>query len=115
MADPEPTPDAIAQAKRHVKLAEAHERKVAQWDDQAAFLDERGDTRRADFARREADLERDAAREEWDRAAAIQGPTQFTEPKTGEPVEIPIPTRDAFLRGLEKVAPPADAGGSVDA
>lgn len=105
MADP--TPDVLAQAKRHVKLAEAHERKVAQWEDQAAFLDAHGDTERANAARREADLERDAAREEWDRAEAIQGPTQFTEPKKGEPVEVPIPTRDAFLRNLEKVAPRA--------
>jgi hypothetical protein len=75
-------------------------------EDQAAFLDERGDTERADFARRESDLERDAAREEWDRADAIQGVTQLTEPKVGDPVEIPIPTRDAFLRNLDKVAPP---------
>lgn len=42
-------------------------------------------------------------------------PTQPTQPKgidpeTGkpyEPVEIPVPTRDAFLRDLEKVAPPS--------
>jgi hypothetical protein len=101
----EPAPDALARAKRHVKLAEAHERKVAQWEDQAAFLDGRGDAERADAARRNADLERDAARDEWDRADALQGPTQFTEPKKGEPVEIPIPTRDAFLRNLENVAP----------
>lgn len=41
--------------------------------------------------------------------------TQKTDPKgidpeTGKPykpVEIPVPTRDAFLRDLEKVAPPA--------
>lgn len=33
-------------------------------------------------------------------------PTQKTQPKKGEPVEIPVPTRDAFLRDLEKVAPP---------
>jgi hypothetical protein len=55
--------------------------------------------------RRNADLERDAARDEWDRAHAIQGPTQMTRPKKGEPVEIPIPTREAFMRDLQKVAP----------
>jgi hypothetical protein len=107
MPDAEPTPDALAQAKRHIKFAEAHERKVVQWEDQAAFLDARGDTERADIARRNADLERDAARDERDRAEAMQGPTQFTEPLKGEPVEIPIPTREAFLRNLEKVAPRA--------
>jgi hypothetical protein len=34
--------------------------------------------------------------------------TQPTQPKTPgvEPVEIPVPTRDAFLRDLWKVAPP---------
>lgn len=29
---------------------------------------------------------------------------QLTQPKKGEPAEIPIPTRDAFLRDLAKVA-----------
>jgi hypothetical protein len=32
-------------------------------------------------------------------------PTQKTQPKKGDPVEIPIPTRDAVLRDLMKVAP----------
>jgi hypothetical protein len=32
--------------------------------------------------------------------------TQPTKPKKGEPVEIPIPTREAVLRDLMKVAPP---------
>ena len=32
-------------------------------------------------------------------------PSQKTTPKKGEPVEIPIPTREAFLRNLETVAP----------
>jgi hypothetical protein len=105
----EPTPEALREAKRHAKLAEAHERKVAQFEDQARFLEDRGDAAKAVILRREANLERDAAREEWDRAVAIQGPTQFTEPKKGEPVEIPIPTRDAFLRNLEKVAPRTEA------
>jgi hypothetical protein len=101
----EPTLDALKQAKRHIALAEAHERKVAIHEQSAAFLEERGELEQAAVARSEADLERDAARDEWDRAAAIQGPTQFTQPKKGEPVEIPVPTREAFLRDLEKVAP----------
>jgi hypothetical protein len=105
MADFTPTSEALREARRHVKAADAHERKVGQWEEQAAFLDERGEHDRADSMRREADLERDAAREEWDRAMALQGPTQFTQPKKGEPVEIPIPTREAFLRNLEKVTP----------
>jgi hypothetical protein len=33
-------------------------------------------------------------------------PTQKTQPKKGEPVEIPIPSREAVLRDLMKVAPP---------
>jgi hypothetical protein len=35
-------------------------------------------------------------------------PTQPTQPKKpgAKPAEIPIPTRDAFLRDLAKVAPP---------
>jgi hypothetical protein len=33
--------------------------------------------------------------------------TQKTRPKKGEPLEIPIPTREDFLRDLRKVAPPA--------
>jgi len=31
-------------------------------------------------------------------------PTQPTEPAEGEPVEIPIPTREEVFRDLEKVA-----------
>jgi hypothetical protein len=33
-------------------------------------------------------------------------PTQKTCPKKGEPMEIPVPTRDEFFRDLRKVAPP---------
>jgi hypothetical protein len=102
----EPTVDALRQAKRHIALAEAHERKVATFEESAAFLEQRGELDQAAIQRAYADAERDAARDQWDRAAAIQGPTQFTEPKQGDPVEIPIPTREAFLRDLEKVAPP---------
>jgi len=101
--------EALREARRHIAAAEGHERKVAIHEQSAAFLEERGESERAAVARHEADLERGAARDEWDRAAAIQGPTQFTQPKKGEPVEIPIPTRDAFLGNLEKVAPPARA------
>jgi len=37
-------------------------------------------------------------------------PTQKTQPKGkgGEPVEIPIPTREAVIRDLMKVAPPVE-------
>jgi hypothetical protein len=34
------------------------------------------------------------------------GPTQETRPAKGEPVEIPIPTREEFFRDLGKVAKP---------
>ena len=33
-------------------------------------------------------------------------PTQKTQPKKGEPIEIPIPTREEVFRDLEKVAKP---------
>jgi hypothetical protein len=34
-------------------------------------------------------------------------PTQKTQPKgKGKPVEIPVPTREAVIRDLMKVAPP---------
>lgn len=48
----------------------------------------------------------DAPAEAKRHAATPQGPTQSTEPKKGEPVRVPIPTREEFLRNLEKVAPP---------
>jgi len=35
-----------------------------------------------------------------------QEPTQPTQPAEGEPVEIPVPTREQVLRDLEKVARP---------
>ena len=41
-------------------------------------------------------------------------PMQKTDPKKGDPVEIPIPTRDAFLRDLEKVAPPSSSREDAD-
>ena len=78
---------------------------MGQHEQWAAFHESKGELEQAAVARREADLEREAARDEWDRAAAIQGPTQLTRPKKGEPVEIPIPSREAFLRDLAKVAP----------
>jgi len=110
----EPTPrppvesnqrNALNEAKRLMAMAESHERRVALREDSARFLDERGETEGAEHERREADLERDAARTAWDRAMALQGPTQMTDPKNGEPLEIPIPNREDFLRNLEKVAP----------
>ena len=71
-------------AKRHIAAAEAHERKVATFEESAVFLEERGESEQAAIQRGYANAERDAARDEWDRAAAIQGPTQFTEPKKGD-------------------------------
>jgi hypothetical protein len=107
--------DALGEAKRLVAAAEAHERRVALRDESARFLDERGETEGAEHERREADLERDAARKAWDRAYALQGPTQLTQPKTGEaPMEIPIPTREAFLRNMGRVAPPVPVPSRLD-
>jgi hypothetical protein len=100
-----PTRATLSEARRLMTAAEGHERLVALREDSARFLDERGEREQAAVERREADLERDAARTAWDRAMALQGPTQMTEPKTGEPLEIPIPTREAFLQNLARVAP----------
>jgi hypothetical protein len=98
----QPTPKgAASEAKRLIAEAEAHERRVAIREDSAQFLDERGEHEQAAVERREADLQRDAARNAWDRAHALQGPTQVTEAG----LEIPIPTRETFLRNLETVAP----------
>ena len=94
-------PDALKEAKRLIAVAEAHERRVALREESAQFLDERGEHEGAAHERREADLERDAARTVWDRARALQGPTQLTDAG----LEIPIPTRDDFIENLEKVAP----------
>jgi hypothetical protein len=111
--EPAKTPAALREAKRLIAEAEAHERRVALREESARFLDERGESAGAKNERREADLERDAARNAWDRAQALQGPTQVTEAG----LEIPIPTRKAFLRNLETVAPPPsrlDDGSSTD-
>jgi hypothetical protein len=91
----------LDEAKKLVAKAEGHERRVALREESARFLDERGEHEQAAVERREADLERDAARTAWDRAQALQGPTQMTDAG----LEIPIPTREAFLRNLESVAP----------
>jgi len=41
--------------------------------------------------------------------------TQKTQPKgKGEPVEIPIPTREAVIRDLMKVAPPVKQSDTPD-
>jgi hypothetical protein len=114
MAD-DPSPQALSEAKRLMAEAEAHERKVELREESARFLDERGESEGAAHERREADLERDAARNAWDRAYALQGPTQMSQPKTDEPpMEIPIPTREAFLRNMEKVAPPVPVPSKLD-
>lgn len=105
--EPEPTQpnqqDALSEAKRFTAEAVRHERRVAFREESAQFLEKRGEHEKAEHERREADLARDAARTAWDRAHALQGPTQVTEAG----LEIPIPTRDAFLRNLETVAPPS--------
>jgi hypothetical protein len=93
--------DALKEAKRLMATAEAHERRVELREESARFLDERGESEGAKNERREADLEREAARNAWDHALALQGPTQVTEAG----LEIPIPTREAVLRNLETVAP----------
>ncbi len=102
---PRPTQAALNEAKRLMNAAEGHERRVALREESARFLDEQGESEGAERERREADLERDAARNAWDRAIALRGPTQMTKPRSGEPREIPIPTREDFLRNLDKVAP----------
>jgi hypothetical protein len=102
--------DALTEASRLITAAEAHERRVELREESARFLDERGESEGAEHERREADLERDAARTAWDRAHALQGPMQVTEAG----LEIPIPTREAFLRSLETVAPKPPAISSED-
>jgi hypothetical protein len=102
--------DVLNEAKRLTAEAESHERRVALREESARFLDERGESEGAENERREADLERDAARRAWDRARALQGPTQVTDAG----LEIPVPTRDAFLRNLETVAPPAPVPSKLD-
>ncbi len=93
--------DALSEAKRLMAEAEAHERRVTIHEESAQFLDERGEHEQGAVKRREADLERDAARTAWDRAHALQGPTQVTEAG----LEIPIPSREDFLRNLNAVSP----------
>lgn len=112
--DPEPTQsnqrDALSEAKRLIVQAEAHERRVAQFEESAKFLDERGESEGAAQQRSWADRERDAARNAWDRAYALQGPTQTTD----KGLEIPIPTREAFLRNMKTVAPAVPAPSQLD-
>jgi hypothetical protein len=103
-----PTQAALNEAKRLIAAAEAHERRVTLREESARFLDERGEPDGAARERHEANLERDAARNACDRARALQGPTQMTQPKAGEPLEIPIPSREDFIGNLEKVAPKSD-------
>jgi hypothetical protein len=101
---------ALKEAERLMATAEAHERRVAQFEDSARFLDERGESDGAAQQRSWADRERDAARNAWDRAYALQGPTQTTD----KGLEIPIPTREAFLRNMETVAPPVPVPSEFD-
>ena len=94
--------DTLKEAMRLMKEAEGHERRVALREESAVFLDERGESEGADRERLAAAKERDAARNAWDRAMALQGPTQTTD----QGLEIPIPTREDFIANLAKVAPP---------
>lgn len=41
-------------------------------------------------------------------------PTQPTQPKKGDPVQIPVPSRDDWLRNMRKVAPPAESKRPAD-
>src|ERR1700727_2604460 len=91
----------LTEARRLIATAEAAERRVALREESAQFLDERGESEGAERERREADLERDAARTAWDRAAALQGPTQVTD----QGLEIPIPARQDFMRSLARLTP----------
>lgn len=50
-----------------------------------------------------------------DSGQADRPATQKTRPAKGEPVEIPVPTREAFLRDLEKVAPPVPPSRRISA
>ena len=45
-----------------------------------------------------------------DDTTAEQQETQLTQPKKGEPVEIPVPKREDVLDALERVARAPDAG-----
>src|SRR3984885_8287072 len=85
--------DALIEADRLVATAEAAERRVELREESARFLNERGGYEQHAVERREADLERDAARPAWDRAHALQGPTQVT----GAGLGIPIPTPQKFI------------------
>lgn len=112
MVDPshEPTKQppemALKEAERLAAAAEGHERRVALREESAEFLEEKGEADAADHERHEAGLEREAARLAWDRADALKGPTQWTD----NGLEIPIPSRDDFVRNIRKVAPsPAGA------
>jgi hypothetical protein len=101
--------EALGAAERLKRKAEGHERRVALREESAALLEEKGETGAAAHERSEADRERDAARDAWDRALALQGPTQTTDAG----LEIPIPSREDFIANLRKVAseapPPAAA------
>ena len=66
----------MASARTHRLRAERHDRAAAHWD-------EVGDHEQAEIERRNAEAERERAK-----------------PIDSEPVEIPIPTRDALLRDL---------------
>jgi hypothetical protein len=100
---PDHTEAALREAKRLMTAAEGHERRVALREESATFLDERGETEGAERERVAADRERDAARNAWDRAMALQGPLQATE----KGLEIPIPSREDFIANMRRVAPPA--------
>lgn len=83
-----PTQATLNEAKRLIREAELHERRVVLREESAQFLDEQGDVEGADRERIAVGRERDAARLAWDRAQALQGPTQLTD----QGLEIPVPT-----------------------
>jgi hypothetical protein len=94
----QPTLKEVARLKA---AAEGHEKRVALREDSARFLEGKGEHDQAAHERAEADRERDAARDAWDRARVLLGPTQTTDAG----LEIPIPSRGDFMRNLQTVAP----------
>jgi hypothetical protein len=56
---PEPTQATLNEARRLMKAAEGHERRVALREESARFLDERGEAEGADRERIVADRERE--------------------------------------------------------
>jgi hypothetical protein len=92
----------LKEVARLKAAAEGHERRVALREESARFLEGKGEHDQAAHERAEADRERDAARDAWDRAQVLLGPTQTTDAG----LEIPVPSREDFIANMRRVAPP---------